>query len=91
MSRVSTELGEFSAIAAAYSIDRDGDQIVRGAFRKTIDRWRSSGKRIPLHWNHSRAGATGLRLDGDHYTNVKPIDWSDDCVPEDDCLAEDQP
>jgi HK97 family phage prohead protease len=51
--RASTELGEFSAIAAAYSIDRDGDQIVRGAFRRTIDRWQASGKRIPLHWNHS--------------------------------------
>ncbi len=51
--RTSTELGEFSAIAAAYSIDRDGDQIVRGAFRNTIERWQASGKRIPLHWNHS--------------------------------------
>jgi HK97 family phage prohead protease len=51
--RTSTELGQFSAIAAAYSIDRDGDQIVRGAFRRTIERWQASGKRIPLHWNHS--------------------------------------
>jgi hypothetical protein len=52
-SRASTELGEFSAIAAAWSIDRDGDQIVRGAFGRTIERWQASGKRIPLHWNHS--------------------------------------
>jgi uncharacterized protein len=51
--RSRTELGEFSAIAAAYSIDRDGDQIVPGAFRNTIERWQASGKRIPLHWNHS--------------------------------------
>jgi len=48
-----SDLGEFSAIAAAYSVDRDGDQIVRGAFAKTIERWQLSGKRIPLHWNHS--------------------------------------
>jgi HK97 family phage prohead protease len=48
-----TELGEFSAIAAAYSIDRDGDQIVRGAFGRTIERWQASDKRIPLHWHHS--------------------------------------
>ena len=53
LARTTTELGEFSAIAAAYSIDRDGDQIVRGAFRNTIERWQASGKRIPLHWNHS--------------------------------------
>jgi HK97 family phage prohead protease len=51
--RTNTELGEFSAIAAAYSIDRVGDQIVHGAFANTISRWQASGKRIPLHWNHS--------------------------------------
>jgi HK97 family phage prohead protease len=52
-SRVTTDLGEFSALAATWSEDRDGDQIVRGAFRKSIEHWRSSAKRIPLHWNHS--------------------------------------
>jgi HK97 family phage prohead protease len=26
---------------------------VPGAFAKTIEAWRASGKRIPLHWNHS--------------------------------------
>jgi HK97 family phage prohead protease len=51
--RATTELGEFSAIAAAYSLDRQGDAIVPGAFAKTIDAWRESGKQIPLHWNHS--------------------------------------
>ena len=53
--RPRTELGEFSAIAAAYSVDRDRDQIVRGAFGRTIERWQASDKRIPLHWNHSAA------------------------------------
>jgi HK97 family phage prohead protease len=52
-SRVTTDLGEFSALAATWSQDRDGDQIIRGAFRTSIERWRSSAKRIPLHWNHS--------------------------------------
>jgi HK97 family phage prohead protease len=52
-SRVSTDRGEFSALAAAWSVDRENDQIVRGAFAKTIERWQGSGKRIPLHWNHS--------------------------------------
>ncbi len=53
--RVATDLGEFSAIAAAYSVDRQREQIVRGAFGKTIERGQASGKRIPLHWNHSPA------------------------------------
>jgi uncharacterized protein len=47
-----TELGEFTAIAAAYSVDRVGDQIVKGAFEGTIGRWQQSGKRVPLHWDH---------------------------------------
>lgn len=47
-----TDLGEFVAIAAAYSRDRAGDRIVPGAFAKTIDRWQASGKQVPLHWNH---------------------------------------
>jgi HK97 family phage prohead protease len=51
--RVSTDLGEFSALAAAWSHDRDGDQIVRGAFAGSIERWQASGKRVPLHYNHS--------------------------------------
>jgi HK97 family phage prohead protease len=51
--RVGTDLGEFSALAAAWSPDRDGDQIVRGAFARSIERWQASGKRVPLHYNHS--------------------------------------
>ena len=50
---VTTDLGEFTALAAAYSVDRDGERIVPGAFKDTIHRWQGSGKQIPLHWNHS--------------------------------------
>lgn len=38
-----TDEGEFTAIAAAWSVDRVRDQIVRGAFAATIKRWRASG------------------------------------------------
>lgn len=47
-----TEKGEFTAIAAAYTVDRVKDKIVFGAFEKTIEQWRASGKKIPLHWDH---------------------------------------
>jgi HK97 family phage prohead protease len=50
--RVGTDLGQFSALAAAWSPDRDGDQIVRGAFAASIERWQASGKSVPLHWAH---------------------------------------
>jgi HK97 family phage prohead protease len=52
-----TEQGEFTAIAAAYTVDRVNDQIVPGAFAATIERWRASGKRMPLHWNHQGEAA----------------------------------
>src|SRR5512132_3758314 len=47
-----TDLGEFTAIAAAYSVDRQGERIAAGAFADTIQRWATSGKTVPLHWNH---------------------------------------
>jgi HK97 family phage prohead protease len=47
-----TDLGEFAAIAAAYTVDRVKDRIVPGAFEKTIAERQASRKRIPLHWDH---------------------------------------
>jgi HK97 family phage prohead protease len=52
-----TELGEFEAIAAAYTVDRQHEQIRQGAFTQTIAKWVGSGKQIPLHWNHSGEAA----------------------------------
>jgi HK97 family phage prohead protease len=52
-----TDLGEFTAIAATYDIDRVKEQIAPGAFERTIARWQASGKNLPVHWNHSRAAA----------------------------------
>jgi uncharacterized protein len=49
--------GEFEALAATYAVDRGRDQIVPGAFDATIRRWKDSGRRIPLHWNHGVAAA----------------------------------
>jgi uncharacterized protein len=49
---IGTDRGEFAAIAAAYSVDRVGDEIQPGAFARTIARWQASGKKIPLHWDH---------------------------------------
>lgn len=47
-----TDLGEFTAIAAAYTVDRVNDRIIPGAFKNTITSWQESGKSIPVHWNH---------------------------------------
>jgi HK97 family phage prohead protease len=50
--RVGQDLGQFSAFAATYDVDRVNDRIRFGAFEKTIARWQASGKRIPVHWAH---------------------------------------
>lgn len=52
-----TDLGEFTAIAAAYSVDRMNERIIPGAFASTIGDWQASGKQIPLHWDHSGSPA----------------------------------
>jgi HK97 family phage prohead protease len=46
------DLGEFTAIAAAYTLDRDKERIVPGAFEKSLAAWRKRGRAIPLHWSH---------------------------------------
>ena len=56
-----TDLGEFEAIAATYDVDRVKDQIVFGAFKRTIAAWRGSGKRLPVHWNHRAKRQTHRR------------------------------
>ncbi len=52
-----TDQGEFSAIAAAYSVDRTNERIVKGAFADTIAKWRASKKMVPVHWNHAKDAA----------------------------------
>ena len=47
-----TDQGEFTALAATWSVDTVNEQIVKGAFRKTLRACATSGKRIPIHWNH---------------------------------------
>ena len=45
--------GLFSAVVSTYDVDRQGDQVARGAFARTIRDWGSAGRVIPLHWHHS--------------------------------------
>jgi Escherichia/Staphylococcus phage prohead protease len=49
-----TEQGTFTAIAAAYSVGRVGDRIIKGAFEDTIRRWQAAGRDVPLVWDHGR-------------------------------------
>ncbi len=52
-----SDLGQFTAIAAAYTVDRERDRIIPGAFENTIAAWHASGRRIPLAWDHGRGAS----------------------------------
>jgi HK97 family phage prohead protease len=47
-----TDLGYFEAIAAAYTVDRQNELIVKGAFEDSITAWKHQGRPVPIHWNH---------------------------------------
>lgn len=44
--------GEFEAIVSAYNVDSVGDQIMEGAFSKSLEKWKGSGDPIPVIWSH---------------------------------------
>ena len=50
-----TELGVFSAVISAVSVDREGDRVDPEAMVKALRAWIPTGKQLPLHWNHSGA------------------------------------
>jgi uncharacterized protein len=44
--------GEFEAIVSAYNVDAVGDQVLEGAFEKSLAKWKDSGDPIPVIWSH---------------------------------------
>ncbi len=44
--------GAFVALVSTYSVDRQGDRVVFGAFSKTLEEWREGGSMIPLLADH---------------------------------------
>src|SRR3954452_9313801 len=52
-----TDEGTFTALASAYTLDRQGERVVPGAFKETIRRWLDSEKQVPLAWNHGKGAA----------------------------------
>ncbi len=47
------ELGQFEALVSAWDADRELDTIERTAFDKTVLAWQTSGKSLPLLFEHS--------------------------------------
>jgi len=54
-----TDQGDFTAIAAAYTPDRAGEIIRRGSFTTSIGKWLASGKQLPVHHEHKAENVIG--------------------------------
>ena len=67
--------GTFEGYAAVFgNVDAYGDVIEKGAFKRTLDHWKSSGKPIPILWQHDPGepiGATIEASEDDHGLRVK--------------------
>jgi HK97 family phage prohead protease len=48
-----SDLGQFEALVSAWDADREKDTIERTAFDETIRAWQTSGKSLPLLFEHS--------------------------------------
>lgn len=50
------QTGRFEAVVSVFgNVDIQGDRVLRGAFSKSLDKWRSSGAPIPIIWSHDWA------------------------------------
>lgn len=48
--------GTFEAIVSVFgNVDYAGDRVVKGAFAKSLDTWKTSGDPIPVVWSHQWA------------------------------------
>jgi HK97 family phage prohead protease len=53
--------GTFSGYASTYSLDQNDDQIMPGAFSRSLAQWRQTRKRFPhLYWEHDFEEVIGV-------------------------------
>lgn len=53
--------GLFAALVSVFrNVDRNGDRVMPGAFQKTLERWRASGKPIPVIFSHEKNDPTSF-------------------------------
>ena len=48
-----TDQGVFEAVISTENVDREKDIVMAAAMVDAIRAWTTTGKRLPLHWNHS--------------------------------------
>lgn len=51
--KADSESGSFTALASVFgNVDKGGDRVMPGAFTRTLERWRESGRPIPIILSH---------------------------------------
>ncbi len=56
--------GVFSGYASLYAVaDTQGDVVERGAFRASLEAWRTKGRRPAMLWQHDPSAPIGLWTD----------------------------
>ena len=46
------QTGSFVALVSTFTVDRQNERVMPGAFRKSLERWRRSGQMIPVMADH---------------------------------------
>lgn len=48
------DTGDFSAVVSVFdNVDLQGDRVLKGAFKKSLQKWRKGDAPIPILWSHS--------------------------------------
>lgn len=77
-----TDDGKFTGYGSVFStIDQGGDIVVPGAFEKSLGKWKSNGRQVPVLWQHKPDEPIGSwpELKEDDYGLLGDADlWVDD-------------
>lgn len=77
-----TDDGKFSGYGSVFStMDQGGDIVVPGAFEKSLKRWQSNGRQVPVLWQHKTDEPIGSwpELVEDDYGLLGDAElWTDD-------------
>lgn len=58
--KASSEDGKFSGYGSVFNVlDKGGDIIVPGAFSASLAKWKSSGRKVPVLWQHDSGEPIG--------------------------------
>jgi HK97 family phage prohead protease len=67
------EAGQFEGYANTYARDAYGDEVQPGAFKRTLDHWKTKGERIPMLSQHNPSNVVGYFEPADCYEDTEGL------------------